>query len=157
MTVRGTADQVALARAVLAEHEKADPARKTHLAVQQNLLVEADPSLVRILLDNLLGNAWKYSAKKPVTTIHVGARIVGGEIAYFVEDQGVGFDPSQGARLFAAFQRLHAPNEYEGTGIGLATAQRIVQRHGGRIWAESKPGVGATFFFTLSPPRSKTS
>lgn len=149
-------DMSQMARSILAEYEAREPGRKTDLRVQDNLLVEADPSLVRILLDNLIGNAWKYSAKKPVISIRVGARIVGNEIAYHVEDEGVGFDPSQTARLFAAFQRLHDPNEYEGTGIGLATAYRIVQRHGGRIWATTKPGAGATFSFTLSPPRGAT-
>lgn len=147
-------DMSQLARAILAEYEAREPSRKTDLRVQDNLHVEADAALTRILLDNLIGNAWKYSMKKPVTSIHVGARIVGNEIVYYVEDQGVGFDPSQGSRLFAAFQRLHDPNEYEGTGIGLATAYRIIQRHGGRIWAETRPGEGATFFFTLAAPRS---
>lgn len=150
-------DMSQLARAILAEYEGREPSRKTDLRVQDNLHVEADAALVRILLDNLVGNAWKYSSKKPVTSIHVGARIVANEIVYYVEDQGVGFDPSQASRLFAAFQRLHDPNEYEGTGIGLATAYRIVQRHGGRIWAQTRPGEGATFLFTLAPPRnSKT-
>ncbi|HET6404650.1 MAG TPA: ATP-binding protein [Candidatus Thermoplasmatota archaeon] len=147
-------DMSHLAKAILHEYEVREPERKTDLRVQDNLIVEADPSLVRILLDNIIGNAWKYSARKPIITIRVGARIIGNEVAYYVEDQGVGFDPSQTARLFAAFQRLHDPNEYEGTGIGLATAYRIVQRHGGRIWATTKPGDGATFFFTLSPPRA---
>ena len=146
-------DLGSVARAIFAEYEQRDPGRKTDLRVQENLHVEADPSLVRILLDNLISNAWKYSSKKPVVSIRVGARIVHGEIAYFVEDHGIGFDPSQASRLFSAFSRLHDPNDYEGTGIGLATALRIVQRHGGRIWAEGRPGEGATFLFTLAPPR----
>lgn len=149
-------DMSLMARSILVEYEAREPDRKTDLRVQDNLIVEADPSLVRILLDNLIGNAWKYSAKKQVISIRIGARILGNEISYYVEDHGVGFDPSQTARLFAAFQRLHDPNEYEGTGIGLATAYRIVQRHGGRIWASTKPGEGATFSFTLSPPRGAT-
>ena len=149
---REMVDLTTLARSVLADLETREPGRKTDVRVGENLFVEADAALVRVLLDNLLGNAWKYSARKEVTTIRVGARLQGNEVVYFVEDRGVGFDPAQSARLFAAFQRLHAAEEYEGTGIGLATAQRIVQRHGGRIWAESTPGQGATFFFTLSPP-----
>jgi signal transduction histidine kinase len=153
---REMVDLGALARASLADLEARDPGRKTDLRVGDNLFVEADGALVRILLDNLLGNAWKYSAKKPVTGIRVGARLQGGEVVYFLEDQGVGFDPAQSARLFSAFQRLHPANEYEGTGIGLATAQRIVQRHGGRIWAESVQGEGATFSFTLAPPARRT-
>ena len=153
---REMVDLGALARASLADLEAREPGRKTDLRIGENLFVEADGALVRILLDNLLGNAWKYSARKDVTSIRLGARLVGDEVVYFVEDKGVGFDPREGARLFSAFQRLHPANEYEGTGIGLATAQRIVQRHGGRIWAESTPGEGATFFFTLTPPRKRT-
>lgn len=142
-----------IARGILDELEAREPTRKTALVVEDNLVAEADPSLARILLDNVLQNAWKYSAKKKVTSIRVGARIRDGELVYYVEDQGVGFDPAQASRVFSAFQRLHA-NEYEGTGIGLATAQRIVERHGGRIWAEARPGEGATFFFTLAPRRA---
>lgn len=144
-------DMTAVARAILSELEAREPRRKADLLVQDNLFVEADAALVRILLDNLLGNAWKYSGKKPETVVRVGARLEGNEVVYFVEDRGVGFDPADAPRLFGAFQRLHPANEYEGTGIGLATAQRIVQRHGGRIWAEAEPGKGATFHFTLRP------
>ena len=152
---RELVDLGGLAKAVLADLQAREPGRKADVSVGENLFVEADGALLRILLDNLLGNAWKYSSRKDVTTIRVGARLVGDEVVYFVEDKGVGFDPGQASRLFAAFQRLHGPNEYEGTGIGLATAQRIVQRHGGRIWAESTLGEGATFYFTLTPPRRR--
>jgi signal transduction histidine kinase len=152
---RGLVDMTHVAREVLQDLEGAEPDRKTDLRVQENLYVEADPALLRILLDNLLGNAWKFTSKKPITTIRVGARLEQGEVRYFVEDHGVGYDPREAARLFGAFQRLHKPNEYEGTGLGLATAQRIVKRHGGRIWGETKPGAGATFWFTLPPVRAK--
>ena len=152
---RELVDMTAIARGILSELEAREPGRKTDLRVEDNLYAEADGALVRILLDNLLGNAWKYSGKKDVTSVRVGARLAGDEIVYYVEDKGVGFDPRQSGRLFAAFQRLHPANEYEGTGIGLATAQRIVHRHGGRIWAESVPGQGATFLFTLAPPRKR--
>lgn len=152
---REMVDMAAIARAILAELEAREPGRKTDLRVEDNLFVEADGALVRILLDNLLSNAWKYSARKPVTSIRVGARIVGDEVVYYVSDKGVGFDPAQSSRLFSAFQRLHPAHEYEGTGIGLATAQRIVDRHGGRIWADAAPGEGATFSFTLQPPRKR--
>jgi signal transduction histidine kinase len=144
-------DMTALARSALDELARREPSRKTHFVVQDNLYIHADPTLVRILLDNLLGNAWKYSQPKPITTIRVGARLEKGEIVYHVEDQGIGFDETEASRIFLAFERL-APAEFEGTGLGLATAQRIVQRHGGRIWASAKRGEGSTFFFTLNPP-----
>ena len=153
---REMSDMTEVARGILRELEAREPDRKTHLVVQDNLYVDADPTLLRVLLDNLLTNAWKYSAKKPITTIRVGARLVGGEVVYFVEDQGIGFDAEQAKRIFLAFERL-SPNEYEGSGLGLATAQRIVQRHQGRIWAEGRPGQGATIFFTLAPPRPPAS
>ena len=152
---REMVDMTDLARGILRELEAREPDRKTHLVVQDNLYVDADPTLLRVLMDNLLSNAWKYSARKPITTIRVGARLQGGEVVYFVEDQGVGFDADQAKRIFLAFERL-APNEYEGSGLGLATAQRVVQRHQGRIWAEGKPGQGATISFTLAPPRTPT-
>lgn len=147
---RELVDMTAIARSVLAELEAREPSRKTHVVVQDNLYVHADPALARILLDNLLGNAWKYSQRKPITTIRVGAAIEDGQIVYRVEDQGVGFAEDQATRIFHAFERL-APNEFEGIGLGLATVQRIVQRHGGRIWAKGRPHEGATFTFTLGP------
>lgn len=150
---REMVDMTAMARALLDDLAAREPSRKTHLVVQDNLFVHADATLVRILLDNLLVNAWKYSAPKPVTTIRVGARLEKGEIVYHVEDHGVGFEEGAASRVFLAFERL-APTEFEGTGLGLATAQRIVQRHGGRIWAHAKPGEGATFFFTLAAPHA---
>jgi signal transduction histidine kinase len=149
---RSLVDMSALAREVLAELERGEPARKAHVEVQPNLFVDADPLLLRILLDNLLGNAWKYTREAPIATIRVGARIEDGEIVYFVEDNGIGFTPEQAKRVFLAFERLK-PNEFEGTGVGLATAQRVAARHGGRVWAEGAVGRGATFFFTLQPKR----
>ncbi|HUR67679.1 MAG TPA: ATP-binding protein [Candidatus Thermoplasmatota archaeon] len=150
---RELVDMTAIARQILAEREADEPDRKAHVEVQPNLYVEADPALLRILLDNLLGNAWKYTRAKPATTIRVGAELAQGEIVYFVQDNGVGFTADQAKRIFLAFERLQ-PNEYEGTGVGLATAQRVVQRHGGRIWADGRPGEGAAFRFTLQPKRT---
>ena len=111
----------------------------------------ADPDLARILLDNLLGNAWKFTSQREVAHIDVGAEDCDGDTIYFVQDDGAGFDPTYAGRLFAAFERLHDETEFPGVGIGLATVQRIVERHGGRVWAESEPGKGARFSFTLPP------
>lgn len=152
---REMVDMTSIARSILADLEAREPSRKTNFVVQDNLYTHADPTLVRILLDNLLANAWKYSAKRPITDIRVGARLEKGEVVYTVEDQGIGFDQADAARMFLAFERL-APNEFEGSGLGLATVQRIVQRHGGRVWATGKPGEGAAFSFTLTPPPGPT-
>jgi len=109
-----------------------------------------DPHLLEILLDNLLGNAWKYTRKVAQARIELGARIESPAGAvYFVRDNGAGFDMQFAHKLFTPFQRLHTISEFEGTGIGLATVARIVRRHGGRVWAESQPGQGSTFYFTL--------
>lgn len=148
--VRELIDLASVARDVAEELRSREAPRDATITIQENLLIEADPALARVLLSNLLHNAWKYSARKPSTAITVGMRAQDGERVFFVADQGIGFDAAQTDRLFAAFQRLHA-SEYEGTGIGLATVSRIVERHGGRAWAEGKPGDGATFFFTLAP------
>jgi light-regulated signal transduction histidine kinase (bacteriophytochrome) len=101
------------------------------------------------MLQNLLANAWKFTGKQPQPEVHFGAIRQGKETVFFVADNGAGFDMQYADRLFVPFQRLHTPADFEGTGIGLATVQRIVGRHGGRIWAEGQIGAGATFFFTL--------
>ncbi|MDB5220537.1 MAG: hypothetical protein JWO86_8464 [Myxococcaceae bacterium] len=151
---RAPVDLSALAREV---GELAKTARnpKAELVVQPGLTVDADPRLLRVLLENLLANAFKFSAKRDDARVEVGQRIEDGVTVVFVHDNGAGFDLSAANKLFTAFQRYHRPNEYEGTGIGLATAERIVSRHGGRIWAKSTPGGGATFSFVLeNTPRS---
>ena len=112
-----------------------------------------DVRLLGDLLENLLGNAWKFSSRRAAARIEFGAQIgEGGETVYFVRDNGVGFDPSYADKLFAPFKRLHGPAEFPGTGIGLAIVRKIVALHGGRIWAESREGEGATFRFTLGGP-----
>jgi len=110
----------------------------------------ADEGLLHVVLQNLLGNAWKYTSKVEDAAIEFGLRLEQGGTVYFVRDNGAGFDPAYADRLFRPFQRLHSQSEFPGTGVGLTTAFRIIARHGGKIWAESKPGEGATFFFTLS-------
>ena len=104
-------------------------------------------------MENLLGNAWKYTGRRGTARIEFGTEKIGGETVYFVRDNGAGFDMRYANKLFGAFQRLHSAEEYQGTGIGLATVQRIVHRHGGRVWADAAPGKGAVFFFTLAPKR----
>jgi light-regulated signal transduction histidine kinase (bacteriophytochrome) len=112
--------------------------------------VRADRALVRVVLENLLGNAWKFTARCAEARVRLGqAQTPGGETACFVADNGAGFDMACAGKLFTAFQRLHAAADFEGTGIGLAIVQRIIHRHGGRVWAEGEPGRGATFSFTL--------
>lgn len=127
-----------------------DPAARSHeVVVAESVTVQADPNLLRIVLENLLHNAAKFSARAEHPRIEFGVSDRAGERCYFVRDNGAGFDPAFADKLFQPFQRLHKPEEFAGTGIGLATVKRIVERHGGRIWAESRPGQGATFWFTL--------
>ena len=125
------------------------PERAVEMHIQPDMCAEVDTSLVRIILENLLNNAWKFTAHCPQARIEFGRMVEESEFVYFVSDNGAGFNMAYADKLFGPFQRLHAPGEFEGTGIGLATVQRIVQRHGGRIWARGKEGAGATFFFTL--------
>ncbi|MBI5656609.1 MAG: hypothetical protein HZC44_07240 [Geobacter sp.] len=128
------------------------PERQVASEVNEGLMVDGDSSLLRIALDNLIGNAWKYTGKTPSPCIKFGTKVIASEQVYFVRDNGAGFDMRQAENLFSPFKRLHVENDFEGHGVGLATAQRIIQRHGGRIWAEGVPGNGATFYFTLGQP-----
>ncbi len=138
-----------LALSIVADLRTGDPTRRVELIVQPKLLAQGDTRLLRIALDNLLNNAWKYTSKRPSARIELGAFNRDGQVTYFVRDDGAGFDMAHSDKLFGVFQRLHPAAEFEGTGVGLATVQRIIHRHGGRIWAESTPQRGATFFFTL--------
>ena len=143
-------DLSASAEALLLGMREREPDRVARLQVEPGLMVQGDPRLLRQVLDNLLGNAWKFTARKAETCITLGQMASAeGEKAYFVRDNGAGFDMAYAAKLFGAFQRLHTEAEFAGTGIGLATVQRIIARHGGRVWAESVQGEGATFYFTL--------
>lgn len=142
-------DLGALAREILDRLRAAAPGRDVRAVVSDDLHASGDPVLLRAVLENLLGNAWKFTARRRVALIEVGARDVAGERAFFVRDDGAGFDTALAGDLFRPFRRLHSEAEFEGTGIGLATVKRVVQRHGGRVWAEATVGQGATFYFTL--------
>ncbi len=142
-------DLAALFRASAAQLAAAEPARKVELVAPPTLFAEADPQLMRALFDNLVGNAWKFTAQRAAARIELGLERAGGAPAIFVRDDGAGFDMAHAKKLFTPFQRMHTVREFAGTGIGLATVQRIVHRHGGRIWAEAKVGEGAAFRFTL--------
>jgi light-regulated signal transduction histidine kinase (bacteriophytochrome) len=117
--------------------------------IADGLVANGDPGLLRAMLENLLGNSWKFTRKHAVARIEVGATERNGERAYFVRDDGAGFDMAYADKLFRPFQRLHTMEDFEGTGIGLATVQRIVLRHGGRVWGEGGVERGATFYFVL--------
>jgi two-component system sensor histidine kinase/response regulator len=146
---RESLDISELAREV-AEGIKANhPDQAVEIAIAPGMTASADKRLVQILLANLLSNAWKFTRPKASKKVDVGTEIVDGEARFFVQDNGVGFDMIYAHRLFGAFQRLHSQNEFPGVGIGLATVRRIVNRHGGRIWAEGAVGEGATFYFVL--------
>jgi signal transduction histidine kinase len=147
---RSSFDLSPIVGAIVAELRQADPSRNVEFVSPPALKVSADRRLLQIAFENLLRNAWKFTRDRSPARIEVGRRR-GAEDVLFVSDDGVGFDPSFAGRLFQPFQRLHGAQEFEGTGIGLAIVNRIVNRHGGRIWAEAAVGKGAQFFFTLEP------
>ena len=142
-------DLTAMANAIDARMRRRQPERCVEFSAEPGLTVRGDPRLVDVALSNLLDNAWKFSGPRPVARIEFGRLDTGGGSAFFVRDNGVGFDMAYVHKLFGAFQRLHRASEFPGTGIGLATVQRIVLRHGGRVWADAHLGRGATFYFTL--------
>jgi signal transduction histidine kinase len=137
------------AQYVLDDLQKHTPQRRVETRVMPGLEVEGDPTLLRLVLENLLGNAFKYSSRRDIAHIEFGAEPKNGTRVYYVSDDGAGFDMRFADRLFGAFQRLHSASEFQGTGVGLASVRRIVRRHGGEIWAEAEVDKGATFYFTL--------
>jgi len=151
--IREQVDVSALAREVADELRAEHEARAVEVVIAPDMGADADPRLLRVILRNLLDNAWKFSAKHEAARVEVGVTDADGERAFFVRDDGAGFDPEHAEHLFGAFQRLHTAEEFQGNGIGLAMVQRLVNRHGGRAWAEGQVEKGATFFFTL--PREK--
>jgi len=146
---RGRVDLSGMARATAARLQSSQPQRDVEFIVADGLTSSGDSRLLEIVLDNLLGNAWKFTGKRDKARIEFGCARDSGQPVFFVRDNGAGFDKSYASKLFGVFQRLHAQNEFEGTGIGLATVQRIIRRHGGRIWAQGEVDGGATFYFTL--------
>ncbi|MDH4179854.1 MAG: ATP-binding protein, partial [Armatimonadota bacterium] len=145
--IRRTAvDLTDLAEGIATELRKSQPDRQVEFSITPGLTVNADASLLRVAMENLLGNAWKFTGKQSHARIEVGVTEAQGERRYYVRDNGAGFDMAYAGKLFGAFQRLHGPTEFEGTGIGLATVQRIVHRHGGRVGAEGAVGEGAIFY-----------
>jgi light-regulated signal transduction histidine kinase (bacteriophytochrome) len=146
---RSDVDLSALVRRTSERLRAASPGRDARFDIQAGVHGNGDPRLLGVLLDNLLGNAWKFSSRRERAEIAFGCEQCEGGTAYFIRDNGAGFDMGYAAKLFTAFQRFHSAGEFEGTGIGLAIVHRVVRRHGGRIWAESTPDGGATFYFTL--------
>lgn len=144
-------DLSAVALSVENDLQREDPVRELTFAIQPGVIARADARLIRIALENLIGNAWKFTGKTPDPRIEFGSRDQAGERVYFVADNGAGFDMTYSDRLFAPFERLHTEAEFPGTGIGLAIVRRIINRHNGRVWAEGAVGKGATVYFTLHP------
>lgn len=147
-----TVDLSAIAAEIAEELKGADPARHGDFVITPGLSAHGDPALLRIALQNLLANAWKFTSQRDVARIEFGAGEVEGERVFRVSDNGAGFDMAYGDKLFGVFQRLHGAKEFPGTGIGLAIVQRVIHRHGGRVWAEAEVGRGACFYFTVTPP-----
>ena len=147
--VRRRVDLSALARRVAKDLQYREPDRAVKVAIAEGLQAAADERLVSMAIENLIGNAWKYTAPRKSARIEFGSRTVVGQEVFYVSDNGVGFDASRAQRLFTPFFRMHAETEFVGHGIGLATVRRVVERHGGQVWAESQPEMGTTIKFTL--------
>lgn len=146
---RRRVDVTMLAKRVVKELQVRDPERAVSVSIAEGLEVAADENLLAIALGNLIGNAWKYTSKRSEARIELGSRKVVGRDVFYVRDNGAGFDMARAEKLFTPFFRLHSSSEFEGHGIGLATVRRVVERHGGQVWAESEPGKGTTIHFTL--------
>jgi light-regulated signal transduction histidine kinase (bacteriophytochrome) len=139
----------ALADNVAQALRDSDPSRPVSFHIGEDITADADPTLIKAALENLLDNAWKYTSKTTDAIIEFGCELQGNEQVFYLRDNGAGFDMEYADKLFTPFKRLHPAHEFDGAGIGLATVQRIIHRHGGRIWAAASPGQGATFYFTL--------
>jgi light-regulated signal transduction histidine kinase (bacteriophytochrome) len=148
-------DLGALAESVIAELQRSAPTRIVEVSIEPGLVTDADRRLMLVALENLLGNAWKFTSKREHAQIAVGKQPGEHDTTFFVRDNGAGFDMRYASKLFSPFQRLHSIEDFTGTGIGLATVYRVIDRHGGRVWAQSAPDQGATFFFTLPASRAR--
>jgi light-regulated signal transduction histidine kinase (bacteriophytochrome) len=146
--VRDSVDITAMARGIIDELRRRDAGRVVAAAIEDGMITRADRELLRVLLENTIGNAWKYTTHTTAARIEVGSYRDDEDVVYFVRDNGAGFSMDHAGSLFRPYERLHSANEFPGTGIGLATAHRVVDRHGGRIWAEGVVGAGSTFYFT---------
>jgi light-regulated signal transduction histidine kinase (bacteriophytochrome) len=142
-------DLSSLAAVIATELKRLEPGRQVDFMIDPGLTAYCDPGLLRVVLENLLGNAWKFTSRHPQATIEFGMAESRGEMAFCVRDDGAGFNPAFAGKLFGAFQRLHKETDFPGTGIGLATVQRVIHRHGGTVWAEGAVEKGAAFYFTL--------
>jgi light-regulated signal transduction histidine kinase (bacteriophytochrome) len=146
---REAVDLSGIIREITEEHRKGNPGRAADAIVQEGITVQGDPYLLKIAMKNLMDNAWKFTGNTKHPRIEFGTTARDGKTVFFIRDNGAGFEMAYAGKLFGAFQRLHTTAEFPGTGIGLATVQRIIHRHGGQIWAEGEKGKGATFSFTL--------
>jgi light-regulated signal transduction histidine kinase (bacteriophytochrome) len=144
-------DLSVMAREIIEEFQRGEPGRKIEACVAPRLYVRGDARLLRMVMENLLGNAWKFTGKKENARIEFGSQLLDGTEVCFVRDNGVGFNITNAGKLFGAFQRLHNQADFPGSGLGLAIVQRIIERHGGNIWAESEEEKGSTFYFNLPP------
>ena len=145
---RDVVDLSAIAQGIATALQKSAPERRVAFTIADNVIANGDERLLRAVLENLIANAWKFTGKRDEARIEFGMTRGNGHSTYFVRDNGAGFDPTHASKMFRPFQRLHSAGEFEGTGIGLATVQRILQRHGGKAWAEGEPDKGATIYFT---------
>jgi light-regulated signal transduction histidine kinase (bacteriophytochrome) len=146
---RASVDLSAVAAGVAEGLKASAPERRGRFVISEGLTARGDAKLLRVALENLLGNAWKFTSKEPEAIVEFGAFRREGKQVYYVRDNGAGFDAAYADKLFGAFQRLHGSDEFEGTGVGLATVARVIRRHGGEVWAEGEVGGGAAFYFTL--------
>ena len=143
-------DLSAIVRDYLQELKNTEPQRRVELVIQDNVHANADPRLIHLALENLLRNAWKFTAKKETSHIEFGTTIKDDQSIYFVRDNGAGFDQQFAGKIFEPFKRMHTEREFGGTGVGLSIVQRVIERHGGNVWAEGVVDKGATFYFILS-------
>jgi light-regulated signal transduction histidine kinase (bacteriophytochrome) len=148
-------DLSAIARRIEQDLREREPERQVQVHIQDGLSAHGDPRLLAAVLQNLLGNAWKFTSRQTLARIDVVSELeANGDTLFFVKDNGAGFDMAFVSKLFGTFERLHAPEDFAGTGIGLATVKRVIERHGGRVWADGKLNEGATFYFTLGSTAS---